>query len=229
MCTGLWPVSWPPTAPRCIPPRTPCKRKRARRPTPDVLGLGGLDGPATAMALLREIRSGDGLHGQPAHDLPVLVVLDDEHDLAVLRAFDAGAEDVCVRTVSYPVLRARIRALAGRGRDRFASPVCRVGELEVDRASREVRLRGGLVELSAKEFAVLCVLAADPTRVFTKDELLRDVWAFRSPGRTRTLDSHACRLRSKLAATGGDRFIINVWGVGYRLVDSVCVELGRAA
>ena len=60
--------------------------------------------------------------------------------------------------------------------------------------------------------------SAAPTRVFTKEELLRDVWGFRAMGATRTLDSHACRLRAKLGAAG-DRFVVNVWGVGYRLVD----------
>ena len=63
-------------------------------------------------------------------------------------------------------------------------------------------------------------LATEPTRVFIKEELLRDVWGFRSMGTTRTLDSHACRLRQKLAVHG-ERFVVNVWGVGYRLVDSV--------
>ena len=79
-------------------------------------------------------------------------------------------------------------------------------------------LRGERVELSQKEFALLRMLASDPTRVFTKEELLRTVWGFRSMGSTRTLDSHACRLRHKLARAG-DRFVVNVWGVGYRLID----------
>jgi len=55
-------------------------------------------------------------------------------------------------------------------------------------------------------------------RVFTKEELLRDVWGFRSMGRTRTLDSHASRLRRKLDPEGGC-YVINHWGVGYRLID----------
>jgi DNA-binding response OmpR family regulator len=59
--------------------------------------------------------------------------------------------------------------------------------------------------------------------VFTKEELLRDVWGFRSNGATRTLDSHACRLRQKLRAEG-DEFVVNVWGVGYRLVDGPLSE-----
>jgi Transcriptional regulatory protein, C terminal len=69
-----------------------------------------------------------------------------------------------------------------------------------------------------KEFSLLRALAADPTRVFTKEELLRDVWGFRSMGRTRTLDSHASRLRRKLDPEDG-RYVINHWGVGYRLID----------
>lgn len=204
-------------------------RARAAAHAPDVLLLGRLDEHAAAMTLLRAIRGGDGLHGQPARDLAVVAMLEDEHDLAVLRAFDAGADDVTGRAVSYPVLRARVRALLARAGQPHASSIWKVGELEVDGGAREVRLRGRLVDLSAKEFALLSVLVAEPTRVFTKDELLRDVWAFRSPGRTRTLDSHACRLRTKLAAVGADRFVVNIWGVGYRLVDAAPVRLARAA
>ncbi len=70
--------------------------------------------------------------------------------------------------------------------------------------------------LSKKEFALLRALAAEPTRVFTREELLRGVWGFKTIGATRTLDSHAFRLRKKLNAAG-DGFVVNVWGVGYRL------------
>jgi len=91
--------------------------------------------------------------------------------------------------------------------------------LEVDPPSREVRLHGQRVALSQKEFALLRTLVSDPTKVFTKEELLRTIWGYRSIGSTRTLDSHACRLRHKLGAHG-DRYVVNVWGVGYRLVDA---------
>jgi DNA-binding response OmpR family regulator len=94
----------------------------------------------------------------------------------------------------------------------------RIGPLEIDPLSRQVWLREQELELSKKEFALLRALAGDPTRVFTREELLRGVWGFRSMGRTRTLDSHASRLRKKLARDG-DKFIVNVWGVGYRLLD----------
>jgi DNA-binding response OmpR family regulator len=64
----------------------------------------------------------------------------------------------------------------------------------------------------------LVALAEDPERVFKKEELLRNVWGFRSLGRTRTLDSHASRLRRKLNRSPETAYILNVWGVGYRLV-----------
>ena len=105
-----------------------------------------------------------------------------------------------------------------RSRTRTQRGVMRVGELEVDPAARSTTLRGRRVELAAKEFALLRTLASSPTRVFTKEELLRDVWGFRARARRARLDSHACRLRQKLRVHG-DQFVVNVWGVGYRLVD----------
>ena len=95
-----------------------------------------------------------------------------------------------------------------------------VGELRIDPVSREVTVDERPIELSAKEFALLRTLAEEPTRVFTKEELLRDVWGFKLMGSTRTLDSHASRLRRKLSGSGR-RWIVNVWGVGYRLTDRV--------
>jgi DNA-binding response OmpR family regulator len=74
------------------------------------------------------------------------------------------------------------------------------------------------VALSNKEFSLLRVLASDPQRVFSKPDLLSEVWGYRTPARTRTLDSHASRLRRKLDPEHG-RYVVNCWGVGYRLVD----------
>jgi DNA-binding response OmpR family regulator len=68
--------------------------------------------------------------------------------------------------------------------------------------------------------ALLLALIREPTRVMPKDELLRTVWGFRSAGVTRTIDSHACRLRRKLGGADGG-YLINVWGVGYRLMDEL--------
>ena len=105
-----------------------------------------------------------------------------------------------------------------RSQRRPGSGRIRVGPLEIDPLGRRVWLGDVPLSLSKKEFALLRALAGEPTRVFTREELLRGVWGFRALGTTRTLDSHASRLRKKLCVTG-ERFVVNVWGVGYRLVD----------
>jgi DNA-binding response OmpR family regulator len=80
---------------------------------------------------------------------------------------------------------------------------------------------GTRLRLSRLEIQLLVRLAGDPARVFTKAELHREVWGFRAKGGTRTVDSHACRLRNKLALAGAPHHVVNVWGVGYRLLDPV--------
>jgi DNA-binding response OmpR family regulator len=84
-----------------------------------------------------------------------------------------------------------------------------------------VTVHGRALALPAKEYELLAKLATEPSRVFTKEQLLREVWGYRAMGRTRTLDSHASRLRRKLRQAGaGPSLVVNVWGVGYRLVDA---------
>lgn len=95
----------------------------------------------------------------------------------------------------------------------------RVGELTLDPLTRAVRVGGRAVHLSAKEFSLLQALAEDPTRVRSKNELLRDVWGYVSIGQTRTVDAHACRLRRKLGPSGRG-WVVNVRGVGYKLTDA---------
>jgi DNA-binding response OmpR family regulator len=168
------------------------------------------------LGLLDAVRHGDGVASRIDPDTPLIVLTTGSDELARLRYFDRGSDDVVNKPFSYPELRARVRALLHRAYDRPAAGHVRVGSLTIDPASREVRRDGELVTLSNVEFALLRHLAAEPTRVFTKDELLRDVWGFRARGATRTLDSHACRLRNKV----GPGFVVNVWGVGYRLTDA---------
>ena len=84
--------------------------------------------------------------------------------------------------------------------------------------SREVRLHGQVVRLRRLEFELLIHLAREPTRVFARDQLLRAVWGYRCAASTRTVDSHASRLRRKLDVEGSRRWVVNVRGVGYRLL-----------
>jgi DNA-binding response OmpR family regulator len=134
-----------------------------------------------------------------------------------VRGFARGADDYVVKPFVYEELVARMRAVLRRVSGPH-HPRLAVRELDIDLASRVVRVGGERVQLSAKEFDLLVALAEDPERVFRKEDLLRDVWGFRSLGRTRTLDSHASRLRRKLNTNGECAYVLNVWGVGYRLV-----------
>jgi len=93
------------------------------------------------------------------------------------------------------------------------------GPLVVDPISRQAQVGGVDVLLAKKEFSLLLVLASQPTRVFTKTELLEAVWDFKSAQKGRTLDSHASRLRRKLDAAGAKGMVVNCWGIGYRLWD----------
>jgi DNA-binding response OmpR family regulator len=192
-----------------------------RRPDLAIVDLGLPDG--SGLELLAQVRQADRIASRLDPSLPLIVLTGRAGELDRVRGFERGADDFVPKPFSYSELRLRIGAVLRRTREHSGHGRLRVGELELDPVAREVRLRGRRVDLSQKEFALLQALAADPTRVFTKEELLRDVWGFRSLGTTRTLDSHACRLRRKLGGEG-DRFVVNVWGVGYRLVDGPVLE-----
>jgi len=179
---------------------------------------------ASGLELVRRVRAADGLASRVNPATPVLVVSGRDSEMDRLRGLESGADDYVVKPYSYGELRLRIAALLRRAEGPTrARGRMRIGDLEIDVPAREVMMRGHRVELSQKEFALLRALASEPTRVFTKEELLRTIWGFKSMGSTRTLDSHACRLRAKLAVDG-DKFIHNVWGVGYRLVDPIPTE-----
>jgi DNA-binding response OmpR family regulator len=153
-------------------------------------------------------------------DVPVIVLGKPESDAVDrVRALDRGCDDFLVRPFDYEELLARIRAVLRRTTP-AAHKTMRAGPITADLATRCVSVDGAAVALASKEYELLLKLMTDPTRVFTKEQLLREVWGFRSLGRTRTLDSHASRLRRKLTAAGSDAFVLNVWGVGYRLLAS---------
>jgi DNA-binding response OmpR family regulator len=192
-----------------------------KRPDLAIVDLALPDG--SGLELIERVRGADGVVSRVDPALPIVVLSGRAGEVDRVRGFERGADDFVAKPFGYAELRLRLAAVLRRSRLRPGRGLLRVGDLTVDPVSREVRLRGRRIELSQKEFALLRALAAEPTRVLTKAELLRDVWGFRTLGTTRTLDSHACRLRTKLGADG-DRFVVNVWGVGYRLIDGPVVE-----
>jgi DNA-binding response OmpR family regulator len=184
---------------------------------PDLMLLDLTLPDASGLDVLREIREADGVDSRFDPRLPVIVLTGRGADEERVRGLSCGADDYVVKPFHYPELRARMGAVLRRRAGRREGP-CRVGEIVVDPARRKAWVGTRQVQLSNKEFSLLRVLASDPHRVFSKRELLGEVWDYRTPARTRTLDSHASRLRRKLDPEQG-RYVVNCWGVGYRLVD----------
>lgn len=187
---------------------------------PKLLLLGELGTPRGTLDLLESIRSlpPNAPDKQPwPATLPVIVFSAHSAPNDLLRAFEAGADDYIPRPIRYLELRARLRAVLRRCHGTPKDAPLEIGPLTVDRAGYAASLHGKPLTLRPMEYELLLHLAGDPTRVFRRQELLRAVWGFRSAGKTRTVDSHASRLRRKLSATGGT-WVINVRGVGYRLV-----------
>jgi DNA-binding response OmpR family regulator len=189
----------------------------AERTRPDLVLVGSPLADAPALELCRRFRS-----GEPGRtwdrDVPLILLgQEDVHPLDRVRALEHGCDDFLAKPFHYEELLARIRAVLRR-----ATPGVRnrleAGDIVVDRSTRRVTVAGHEVPLSGKEYELLMRLASEPRRVFTKDELLHEVWGFRSPARTRTLDTHASRLRRKLGERGSRPYVVNVWGVGYRLL-----------
>jgi DNA-binding response OmpR family regulator len=170
-------------------------------------GLGGLD-------VCRELRA-------QGKRTPILMLTARGSELDRVLGLELGADDYLSKPFSVLELRARIKALLRRSMATAvpAPEVARVeaGGLAIDREQRRVRLDGNLLMLTAREFDLLWHFVQHPGRVFTRSELLADVWGYGHDGYDHTVNSHINRLRSKLGDEREQaRFIHTVWGVGYR-------------
>lgn len=179
--------------------------------------LGRLERPCEATELLEELRGRGERPGWEQPDMPVLVLGSRAGGLEALRAFEAGADDYMAKPVFYLELRARLRALERRASTARGATRLEVGSLAVELDARRATLGGHSVVLSRMEFELLARLARSPDSVLTRAELLLAVWGHGPGASTRTLDTHASRLRRKLNAISGLLWIPNVRGVGYRL------------
>jgi DNA-binding response OmpR family regulator len=136
----------------------------------------------SGLDLLDRVRASDGLASRIDPELPVIVLTGRVAEADRVRSFARGADDHVCKPFLYAELLGRIRAVLRRAEGGRRRGLLRVGELTVDPSTRAVRLAGKKVELAAKEFALLHALAEEPTRVYGKNELLRDVWGYLSIG-----------------------------------------------
>lgn len=167
--------------------------------------LPGMDG----MALCRKIR-------EEGDDIPIIMLTAKDSESDQVIGFEMGADDYVTKPFSPLALMARIKAVARRTRNTGQEPdlIC-TGHFLANKETREVALDGTPVEgLTPKEFDLLVFLLQHPKQVFSREQLLEQVWGYQFYGDERTVDVHVKRLRKKI--TEGDRFIHTVWGVGYK-------------
>lgn len=200
-----------------LPAATAAAAERLSRYTRPSLLVVDLDLPDdSGLELLRGRAEAD------RRNVSVLLLIDGGFDFKPLMRRDPllSVDDTLRKPFDLDELGGRITAILRRRHSR-GDAVVRVGELLLDPPRRKVLVGDREVHLARKEFSLLRVLASDPTRVFSKDELMVAVWGLRYPGGgTRTLDSHASRIRTKLDPEH-HRFVVVAWGIGYRLVRSI--------
>jgi two-component system response regulator ResD len=173
------------------------------------LMLPGLDG-LEVMRLLREI-------GGPRVAVILLTAKGEESDR--IDGLRLGADDYVVKPFSPAELVARVDAVLRRNApdDDGPEPPLRFGELEIDPSGRRVLVDGEEIVLTQREFDLLLFLARHPGQVFTRDQLMEQVWRFSFYSDTSTVTVHIRRLRAKIEREPAQpRFVETVWGVGYR-------------
>ena len=151
--------------------------------------------------------------------VPILVLTARAATQDKVNNFEAGADDYLTKPFAFAELVMRVKALLRRG-PITRSSVLRVGDLEVDRFTQQVRRAGRRIELTAKEFALLEYLAANPGRVFSRTMIIEHVWDQSFEGLTNIVDVYVRHLRSKVDDPFPVKLIRTVRGVGYGLAES---------
>ena len=157
--------------------------------------------------------------------VPVLMLTARSTEVDRVLGLEVGADDYLGKPFGMRELVARVRAIFRRveaAAGKSARRVLETGELSIDEAKRRVMLRGRPVELTAREFDLLSQFARHPGRVFTRAELLEDVWGYGHEGYSHTVNTHINRLRAKIEDDPSrPQYVLTVWGVGYRFRDGV--------
>ncbi|SMB94248.1 two component transcriptional regulator, winged helix family [Thermanaeromonas toyohensis ToBE] len=150
-------------------------------------------------------------------DLPIIMLTARGEELDRLLGFELGADDYVVKPFSPRELVARVKALLRRSRmGKGSREELKFPGLTIDVAAREVRVEGEKINLTPKEFELLLFLARHAGQVMSREKILEQVWGYDFYGDLRTVDTHIKNLREKLGRDRGQRYIVTVWGVGYK-------------
>ena len=162
---------------------------------------------------------------QQGKEVPIIMLTASGDEMNRIHGFEVGADDYVVKPFSPRELVMRVKALLKRSRPQVEQEAnAAIGSvltfrgLTINMDSRRVICGGEEVSLTPKEYELLCYLAQRPDKVFSREELLRDVWNYQFYGDQRTVDTHIKRLREKLgkASERAAAMIVTVWGVGYK-------------
>ncbi|CAG7603729.1 Heme response regulator HssR [Paenibacillus solanacearum] len=149
-------------------------------------------------------------------ELPMLMVTARTETIDKVKGFELGTDDYLVKPFDPPELVARVRALLKRYRI-ASSQVIRLGEVELNRSSFEVCRGGERMSLPLKEFELLFKLAAHPNQIFTRNQLIEQIWGIDYEGDDRTVDVHIKRLRERFPEPLAGFAIRTIRGLGYKL------------
>jgi DNA-binding response OmpR family regulator len=177
--------------------------------------LPGVDG----LTLARAMRTASG-YPESYRDVPIIMLTSRGNEADRLAGFELGVDDYVAKPFSPRELVARVKAVLRRskqGAEPSEKPVV-MGGLEIDPLRRSVFRNGDAVVLTAREFDLLWLFARHPRQVFTREQLLMQVWGYEFYGDESTVTVHIRRLREKIEPNPAQpRYIQTVWGVGYKL------------
>lgn len=153
-------------------------------------------------------------------DVPIIMLTAKGDDMDKILGLEYGADDYITKPFNILEVKARIKAIMRRmkkkdGNDRDNKSIVK-GDMKIDCESRRVTIGEREVNLTAKEFDLLELLATNPNKVYSRENLLNIVWGYEYPGDARTVDVHIRRLREKVEANPSDpKYVYTKWGVGY--------------
>ncbi len=200
----------------CVAATGAMAASRLRGGSPDVAIVRVELAEASGYAVVERLRE----HGVIAEHCQVIAISERAEPHDRVRALRKGCVDFLALPLYYPELHARVEVALSRTPRAIASARTEAievaGGLRIVPAAGEVTVHGQHLSFTQLEMDLLVMLARDPSKIWEKAELLREIWGHGSQARSRTLDSHAGRVRQKLRDAGGD-YVHNRWGVGYRL------------